>query len=52
VFREPEMPARIARLRELGMPLSGVGPHAVAGPGGARLESPDGTPLMLLQSER
>jgi catechol 2,3-dioxygenase-like lactoylglutathione lyase family enzyme len=54
VFRDPDMPARIARLRELGLPMSGVGPRAGAGPGGggARLQSPDGTPLMLLESER
>jgi hypothetical protein len=51
VFRDPDMRARIARLRELGVAVSAVEPDAAASPGNALLESPDGTPLMLLESE-
>ncbi len=51
VFRDPEMLARIARLRELGMPLSPIAPRT-AEAGGALLQSPHGTTLMLLESER
>ncbi len=49
VFRDPDMRARIARLRELGVPVSPLAPPGAAH-GIARLESPDGTPLMLLES--
>ena len=52
VFRDLDMPARIARLRELGLPMSAVTPLTAGAPGGALLEGPDGTPLMLLESER
>ena len=52
VFRDPDMPARVARLRELDLPMSAVAARTAAGVGGARLMSPDGTPLMLLASER
>jgi catechol 2,3-dioxygenase-like lactoylglutathione lyase family enzyme len=55
VFRDPEMRARIARLGELGVPLSPLAPRGAAhGPahGPALLESPDGTPLLLIESER
>ncbi len=48
VFRDPDMRARIARLGELGVPLA---PRSAAH-GTALLESPDGTPLMLIESER
>jgi hypothetical protein len=51
VFRDPDMRARIARLRELGVAVSAVEPEAAASPANALLESPDGTPLMLLESE-
>ena len=51
VFRDLDMRARIARLRELGVAVSAVEPEAAASPGNALLESPDGTPLMLLESE-
>jgi catechol 2,3-dioxygenase-like lactoylglutathione lyase family enzyme len=51
VFRDPEMRARIARLRERGVALSAVEPGEAASPANALLESPDGTPLMLLESE-
>jgi catechol 2,3-dioxygenase-like lactoylglutathione lyase family enzyme len=49
VFRDAAMPARIARLRELGIvPAAGRG----SGPGGGTLiETPDGTPLLLLPAE-
>ena len=52
VFRDPEMPARIARLKELGLPVSTIASGAAEGAGGTLLESPHGTPLMLLESER
>jgi hypothetical protein len=52
VFRDLDMPARIARLRELGLPMSAVTPLTAGAPGGALLEGPNGTPLMLLESER
>jgi catechol 2,3-dioxygenase-like lactoylglutathione lyase family enzyme len=51
VFRDPRMRARIARLRELGMPVHPApipAPHAESS---ALLESPDGTPLLLLEDE-
>ncbi len=49
VFRDPDMRARIARLRELGVPLGPLTPPSAAS-GSALLESPDGTPLVLLES--
>jgi len=49
VFRDPDMRARIARLRELGVAVSPLAPYGAA-PGNARLDSPDGTPLVLLES--
>jgi catechol 2,3-dioxygenase-like lactoylglutathione lyase family enzyme len=52
VFRDPDMSARIARLKELGMPIYPIGPRAADGGGGALLESPHGTPLTLLELER
>ena len=52
VFRDPEMPARIARLKELGLPVSTIASGAAEGAGGTLLESPHGTPLVLLESER
>jgi len=51
VFRDPDMRARIARLREMGMALSAIVPGAAGRLGNAMLESPDGTTLMLLESE-
>ena len=41
----------MARLREMGMALSAVVPGAAGRLGNAMLESPDGTTLMLLESE-
>ncbi len=52
VFRDPEMPARVARLRELDLEMSAVAPRTAGVAGGTLLESPHGTPLMLLESER
>ncbi|TLY93576.1 MAG: hypothetical protein E6K38_10530 [Gammaproteobacteria bacterium] len=52
VFRDPEMPARIGRLKELGLPVSTIASGAADGAGGTLLESPHGTPLVLLESER
>jgi hypothetical protein len=49
VFRDPRLSERIARLRELGLEPA-AGP-AQAGVGGALLESPDGTLLLLLPEE-
>jgi catechol 2,3-dioxygenase-like lactoylglutathione lyase family enzyme len=53
VFRDPEMPARVAQLREQGIRMSesmelprGVDPNA-----NALIESPDGTLLLLLHDE-
>ncbi|HEY0768066.1 MAG TPA: hypothetical protein VGD47_08930 [Steroidobacteraceae bacterium] len=51
VFRDPDMRARIARLRELGVAMSALVPRAAGPVGNALLKSPDGTPLMLLESE-
>jgi hypothetical protein len=45
------MRARIARLRELGVAMSALVPGAAGRLGNAVLESPDGTTLMLLESE-
>jgi hypothetical protein len=50
VFRDPDMPARIARLEELGVAVAAI-PTRAAGVRGGLLESPHGTPLMLLESE-
>jgi len=46
VFRDPEMPARIARLRERGIALAPA-PRGLS-PGAALLVGPVGTPLLLL----
>ena len=51
VFRDPDMRTRIARLRELGLPLSATVPGGAEPLGNALLESPDGIPLMLLEAE-
>jgi catechol 2,3-dioxygenase-like lactoylglutathione lyase family enzyme len=48
VFHDPGMRARIARLRELNLPLA-AGP--VHGDASALLKSPDGTALLLLEQE-
>jgi len=46
VFRDPDMPARIARLRERGIAFAAA-PRELP-PGAALLAAPDGTPLLLL----
>jgi len=51
VFRDPEMPARIARLRERGVRLSEELPRGLSSATNALLESPDGTALLLLHEE-
>jgi catechol 2,3-dioxygenase-like lactoylglutathione lyase family enzyme len=50
VFRAADMRARLERLRTMGFAVAPV-PRAVqAGAGGALLEAPDGTPLLLLEA--
>jgi hypothetical protein len=44
VFRSPDMPSRIARLSELGVPIQRTA-------GSALLETPDGMPVVLLEEE-
>ena len=50
VFTGPDMAARLARLRELGFALSPP-PRPLAAAANALLYAPDGTALLLLQSE-
>jgi catechol 2,3-dioxygenase-like lactoylglutathione lyase family enzyme len=51
VFSDSDMSARIARLRELGMSFSEELPRGLDASRNALIESPEGTPLLLLQSE-
>ena len=51
VFRDPDMRSRITRLRELGVPTYTAPVPAQRAEGSAWLESPDGTPLLLLEEE-
>jgi hypothetical protein len=51
VFRDPDMPARIARLREMGIDLSDELPRGLNSTDNALLETPEGTPLLLLRGE-
>jgi catechol 2,3-dioxygenase-like lactoylglutathione lyase family enzyme len=51
VFRDPDMRSRIAQLRELGVPTYTAPVPADRAEGSAWLESPDGTPLLLLEEE-
>jgi catechol 2,3-dioxygenase-like lactoylglutathione lyase family enzyme len=51
VFSDPDMPARIARLRESGVEFSHELPRGLNTSENALLESPEGTPLLLLRSE-
>jgi catechol 2,3-dioxygenase-like lactoylglutathione lyase family enzyme len=51
VFSDADMPARIERLRELGVTLSEELPRGLNASENALIESPEGTPLLLLQSE-
>jgi hypothetical protein len=51
VFSAPDMPARLARLRELGVTFSDELPRGLNASENAVIEAPEGTPLLLLQSE-
>jgi len=51
VFSDPDMPTRIARLRELGVGFSDELPRGLNAAESALIESPEGTPLLLLRSE-
>ena len=48
VFSDPDMPARIARLRELGVEMSRALPRGIAPGANALIEAPEGTALLLL----
>jgi catechol 2,3-dioxygenase-like lactoylglutathione lyase family enzyme len=48
VFSDPDMPERIAHLRELGIPLSSELPRGVSAGANALIEAPEGTALLLL----
>ncbi|HPF25559.1 MAG TPA: hypothetical protein P5528_00310 [Steroidobacteraceae bacterium] len=48
VFAAEDMPARIARLRELDIPLSGELPRGLSPSSNALLSAPEGTQLLLL----
>jgi hypothetical protein len=50
VFSDPDMPARIRGLRELGVKLSEELPRGLDGSENALIESPEGTALLLLKS--
>jgi catechol 2,3-dioxygenase-like lactoylglutathione lyase family enzyme len=51
VFRDAGMEARIARLRELGVALAAAPAPVPPSAGGALLEAPGGTPLLLLAAD-
>jgi catechol 2,3-dioxygenase-like lactoylglutathione lyase family enzyme len=51
VFSDPDMPARIARLRELDVKISGGLPRGVPAGANALIEAPEGTLLLLLHGE-
>lgn len=51
VFRDGDMPARIAHLRELGLAPPRSLPRGVASSSGALLESPEGIAMLLLEGE-
>ncbi len=50
VFSDPDMPARLARLRELGFEPSAALPRGLAADSNAMLEAPEGTTLLLLHA--
>jgi hypothetical protein len=50
VFSDPDMPARIARLRELGVEISRDLPRGLAAGANALIEAPEGTTLLLLHA--
>jgi catechol 2,3-dioxygenase-like lactoylglutathione lyase family enzyme len=51
VFSDPAMPARIARLRELGVEISTDLPRGVPSGANGLIEAPEGTLLLLLQDD-
>jgi catechol 2,3-dioxygenase-like lactoylglutathione lyase family enzyme len=51
VFSDSDMTTRIARLREMGVPFSEELPRGLNAAENALIESPEGTALLLLQSE-
>ena len=51
VFSDPDMASRIERLRELGIAFSDDLPRGLDTSENALIESPEGTPLLLLKSE-
>ena len=51
VFSDPDMPTRIGRLRDLGVSFSEELPRGLNAAENALIESPEGTPLLLIQSE-
>ncbi len=51
VFRDPEMRTRLARIRALGVKETGELPRGLPPAANALLESPEGTPLLLLEGE-
>ncbi len=51
VFSDPDMPARIARLRELGVAVSSELPRGVPAGANAIVAAPEGTALLLLQGD-
>jgi catechol 2,3-dioxygenase-like lactoylglutathione lyase family enzyme len=50
VFSDPDMPARIARIRELGIETARGLPRGLDSGSNALLEAPEGTVLLLLQA--
>jgi catechol 2,3-dioxygenase-like lactoylglutathione lyase family enzyme len=50
VFSDPDMPQRISRLADMGVPLSGELPRGLDSGRNALLETPEGTALLLLHS--
>jgi catechol 2,3-dioxygenase-like lactoylglutathione lyase family enzyme len=50
VFRAADMPARLTRLKDLGVPLSAP-PRGLATAANACIDTPDGTTLLLLHGE-
>jgi len=50
VFSDEEMPARIARLRELDIAFSDELPRGLDANENALFESPEGTPILLLKT--
>jgi catechol 2,3-dioxygenase-like lactoylglutathione lyase family enzyme len=51
VFQDPDMPARIAQLREQGIRISDELPRGLEPTGNALIETPDGTSILLLHEE-